>query len=349
MVIKYDEYKAKKVQRYIDSIKYDLRCFPPSLQVGLTNHCLNKCLTCGHWKRQSKNILDIETLLNFLRDGNKAGLETVCYSGGDPFIYPPLNDLMRWHITNEIDYGFITAGYVPTHIDLDLLRRAKFIRVSLDALDDVVYKKVRGGAITASQVIASIGYLMRSHGFENIGLGVTVHKHNWMQVGKIVRYAFQQDIKELRIWLVRNVPGLELDRLQSRALKGILEEYEQEGLLDSIGLKTNFDLAISILDGKSEVVPFEKCYASLLQWFVMPNGDVYPCCIMAGDSEEGSYCDPLFNMVDQKYERFDYGNAINWCQHSQNYLPTKCTTGCIRRLSSVNSTVGKELSRKEFI
>lgn len=349
MALRYDEYKADKILRYIDSIKYNLRRFPPSLHIGLTNHCLNKCITCGHWKRVSKTILDSEKLIAFLEAGKLLGLETVCYSGGDPFIYPPLNDLMKWHIKNEVDYGFVTSGYVPTHIDLELLRRAKFIRISLDAMDEEVYAKVRGGAITSKQVIASIGYLMRSYGFKNIGLGVTVHKYNWMQVAKIVRYAYQQDIKELRIWLVRNVPGLDLDRLQSKALGAILRQYEWEGLLKQIGIKTNFDLAISILDGASEVVPFKKCYASLLQWYVMPNGNVYPCCIMAGDSEEGSYCDPLFNMINRKYVESDYGDAIRWCYHYSHPLPEKCTTGCIRRLSSVNSTVGKELDRKEFI
>lgn len=346
MALRYDKYKVNKVLRYIDSIKYDLRCFPPSLHIGLTNHCLNKCITCGHWKRQDKTIFDIESLLNFLRDGKKLGLETVCYSGGDPFIYSPLNDLMRWHIENGVDYGFVTAGYVPNHIDLDLLSRAKFIRVSLDAMDEEVYAKVRGGAITSKQVIASIGYLMRSHGFKNIGLGVTIHKYNWMQVSKLVRFAYQMDIKELRVWLVRNVPELDLSRLQRNELKSILKGYEEEGLLDSIGMKTNFDLVISILDGVSEVVPFKKCYASLLQWYVMPNGDIYPCCIMAGDSKEGSYCEPLFSAL--TFDKSDWYFAKRWCEDIRG-LPKSCTTGCIRRLSSVNSTVEKELNRKEFI
>ena len=44
---KYHSYRESKVVRYIDSIKSGLREFPPSLQIGLTDHCFNRCITCN--------------------------------------------------------------------------------------------------------------------------------------------------------------------------------------------------------------------------------------------------------------------------------------------------------------
>src|SRR4030067_1172532 len=162
---------SEKIARYLDSLKYGWRKIPPSLQIGITDHCFNKCIMCGHWQRPNKSVLAWHDLMSFLAQAKGNGLESVCYSGGDPFTYYAINDVMEWHMNNDIKFGFITGGYVPSSIDMSLLKCAQWVRVSLDAIGCDAYANIRGGVLF-SEVDNSIKSMIR-YGV-NVELGITI-------------------------------------------------------------------------------------------------------------------------------------------------------------------------------
>src|SRR5579883_97485 len=91
----YRDRKENQVIRYIDAVKYGWRTFPVGLHLSLTDHCYNKCITCGHWVRPNKRRYPLSPLLRLLNFGKERGLESVVYTGGDPFAYgPELNTVM---------------------------------------------------------------------------------------------------------------------------------------------------------------------------------------------------------------------------------------------------------------
>ena len=79
---------------------------------------------CDHHLRKDKAISDIDSWLYFLIDRSK--LESVCYAGGDPFTIKRMNEVMDFHIKNDIAFGFITCGFLPDWIDLKLLKKARW-------------------------------------------------------------------------------------------------------------------------------------------------------------------------------------------------------------------------------
>jgi organic radical activating enzyme len=67
---------------------------------------------------------DIEYLLKILDYGKQNGLNSVVYTGGDPFAYgSDINKLISFHLENEISIGFVTAGYIPSGVNFDLLKK----------------------------------------------------------------------------------------------------------------------------------------------------------------------------------------------------------------------------------
>ena len=354
----YKDYRREKVLRYLDSLKYGWRKFPPSLQIGLTDHCFNRCVMCGHWKRENKSIMDLPILLSFLSAAKEMGLETVCYSGGDPFAYP-VNGLIRLiehHQKLGISYGFITSGFCNSDL-VQHLKSAEFVRVSLDSVDAEMYKDSRGG-VALDKVMESIGEMLWSE--VNVGFGITAHRINVAGIEDVLRYAIKTGVSEVRVWPCREVPDLVMTANQTRRLSGVLSKYAD--ILDLTNVSNNLkETAYSLVSGERVGLSFDQCYACLYQLFIHPNADVYPCCITAGDTQDTSHCDPLFNIKmlseTELLSNSDTADlfAIYWNRimdyHSIKIanLPAICRRNCIPRLSTINHFAGKEMNRKLFL
>jgi len=351
----YRDYRKEKVLRYLDSLKYGWRKFPPSLQVGLTDRCFNKCVMCGHWKREVKSEIDVDKLIMFLRFAKMRGLETVCYSGGDPFKYPAekLSKLIDFHIDTGIAYGFITAGYIPVSYDVDLAS-ADFVRVSLDSVDEHVYAKSRGG-VKFRHVIESVDNMLFNG--VKVGLGITLHKLNYNNVSDVFDYAVKRQIGEVRVWPCREVPKIGLDTIDALKLGKILYKYAD--IFDLVDVSNNLRETADNLVINSETLglEFTRCYACFYQLFVHPNCDVYPCCITAGDTQDASHCAPLFNFSnidenDQVKWKFDgyWDDARRWNKNILGkHLPPICSRNCIPRLSTINHFAELEINKSLFL
>src|SRR4030065_170754 len=257
---------SEKIARYLDSLKYGWRKIPPSLQIGITDHCFNKCIMCGHWQRPNKSVLAWHDLMPFLAQAKGKGLESVCYSGGDPFTYYAINDVMEWHMNNDIKFGFITGGYVPSSIDMSLLKCAQWVRVSLDAIGCDAYANIRGG-------------------------------------------------------------GLFIDDDLLMAYRG---KFDAAGIEHN--LQSNYDVHQIIT----------HCYACQYQWFIAANGSVYPCCLVAGDTEQGDNLPPLGTI-------WDKGIWEKALEFSKAPLTLYCKQSCmLQRLVDINIQVEAGLNNKHF-
>lgn len=336
----YDILRDGKALHYADSLSKGFRLFPPSLQIGVTDHCFNTCIMCGHWKREEKHILKFESLKRFLNIGKSLGLETVCYSGGDPFAYADLNRLMRWHIRNNVDYGFITAGYLPKFVDPELVSHARFVRISLDSISH--YDTCRGG-VPFKLVDESIRKLRESR----LCLGITITKYNYKDLEELVNYAILHNFAEVRSWVVRHELDL-LPKDQTQLLQSLVFLSE---MLDDAKIENNFDTAIDALtDGEN--ISFPHCKATLYQLFINADGSIYPCCIVAGDTEDSSHA-PAFgsiNDISSIREWKEKWELIRWFSTlPKESLYPCCKSGCIPRLSYLNKYASTYFNKKEFI
>lgn len=353
--MEYRDYRRAKVVRYLDSFKNNWRVCPPSLQIGLTDRCLNNCIMCGHWNRSEKTDIDFNNLSALLWYLRRFGLESVCYSGGDPFVYHKLKSVFDLHAKIDIDFGFITAGYIREDMVYGL-RNASFVRVSLDAVDDGIYGQCRGG-ISVSKVLGSV-LNMLNHGVR-VGLGITAHNLNYNDIPDIFVFALKNGIKEVRLWPCREVDGLGLNAEQAKFVGKLALDNAQR--FDNNGISNNLSEIGGVLyHGTSETdgLKFSRCYACMYQLFICPNGDVHPCCIIAGDTQSYSHSNPLFSIAGfsnlDSYEK-DHVWGQNWSavlaynKRTIDNLPPICSRNCIPRLSTINCYAEESMNDRHFL
>jgi len=346
----YRSYKNDKVVRFVDSLKHSWRIFPPSLQIGITDSCFNKCPMCGHWRRKKKYSLNTERLIRFLEMGKKLGLESVGYSGGDPLAYAKINDVMKWHIGNNVSFGIVTAGYVPYCVEYSLLRCASWVRVSLDAVGEERYRKFRG-SVAFSDVDRSINDMLDAR--VRLGVGITLHSGNSDYVGEVLDYCKSKGIEEVRVWVVRRHSKMDMSFKQRMKLASTLAKYLEDDYYSITD--TNFSTTIDTLTSDNiDVIGFDRCYACLYQLFIDSDGSIYACCTAAGDTESKSRMEPFSNI----YFDMPIVSSLGWERiakkvrafHSKEYsdLPDVCKDECIVRHRIANNIAMKSWHRQDF-
>jgi hypothetical protein len=110
---------------------------PVSLQVAPTEKCTLDCLFCSVANREYKFVFDWPKLKDALTTFFKLGVQTVeITGGGDPLLYPQLNEMIGHCLDNKKKVGLITNGIgINKLIDKYLLQRMSWIRISANTLD----------------------------------------------------------------------------------------------------------------------------------------------------------------------------------------------------------------------
>ena len=329
------EKRHSKILRYADSVANDLRMFPPSLHLSLTDQCWNQCKICGHWKRPDPKTIGWTELDQLLGYGVSNGLETVCLSGGDPLRYPEINDLMSRCLEWNIGYGIVTAGWRPPWVKYKLIAKAQWVRCSIDAVSDD-YERVRGGHFSWDELAHCIE---RMHEAEaNLQVFVTISVHN---IGKPLRTLFQW-ISDHASWFseVRARPAY-IHSTKDPIPDSLLDDFERLPVFladTSDHLKTK-GLAVDLVSEQFHPQPFERCWASRYQLFVDATGNIYPCCITAGDTEIKSRIKPIANIARKdSYGDIDIASAGNrWTDTIYPDLPAVCRNECASRFNLINT------------
>jgi radical SAM protein with 4Fe4S-binding SPASM domain len=309
--MKYDR-KTAKVARYFDRVQGGKMGNPISLQVALCDACFNRCIMCDHPSRK-QYTLDHEKWIMFMSRMSLRGLESVCYSGGDPMAYEHFNAVMRAHIDLGVEFGMTITGYVPPRIDLGLLRHAKWVRASLDAVTPEIYEKVRGKTPVA-KVQRSIEAMVAAN--VNVAFGITLHNDNIGDLDNVMAYAKKIGVTDIETHHIVPDSGV-------RAVK-VPEKWERK------------------------IEHFQNCHAVLYQLYIDAQGDVYPCCITAGDAQAAPQAYALGNFLRDDWDTEVWPKVIEYSQLNIKELPPICRSCCIQRLSQINRICDEIKSEKSF-
>ena len=323
-----------RILRYADAVAWDSRAVPPSLHIALTDQCWNQCKICGHWERKDKTDIDINELSQFITECEKHNLETVCFTGGDPLRYSCFNRIA--HMCSEwgIDYGIVTAGWKPSWINMDTLRRARWVRCSIDAVGEEHYRAVRGGSLRWKTLEASLNK-MAAEGV-NLQVFTTISKHNVNYLADLYSWLYDNRymFSEFRARPAYKHGGCS-DSVNSVQVMKILGRYQQE--LDNAEL----------VQRQFTPVPFEHCQAVKYQWFISAKGNIYPCCITAGDTESASRVEPIGHITDGIGNL--YNAALQWSCIGYDSLPDVCRKECVPRFNAINTMLTNDyLLEKNF-
>jgi cyclic pyranopterin phosphate synthase len=119
-----------------------------SLRISLTGECNEDCLYCHNEgiSKSSKNSIEIETIISTIYSLKEFGLKKVKLTGGEPFLYKKIKQLIyAIKQIGDIDIFITTNGtLIDKKINEISPSLIKKISISLDTLDEEKYKLITG-------------------------------------------------------------------------------------------------------------------------------------------------------------------------------------------------------------
>lgn len=138
----------------VQKVKNGERVAPIYIRIKPTNLCNQNCYYC-HYKNPYLTLdqyaptdeIKREKMLEIVRDMKDIGVKAVTFSGGgEPLLYPYIEETMEAVLDAGIDLSIITNGTLLTGRKAELLSQAKWVRISLESGCAETYSKIRGVA-----------------------------------------------------------------------------------------------------------------------------------------------------------------------------------------------------------
>ena len=136
----------------LKKVKEGERIAPIYVRIKPTNRCNQNCYYC-HYKNpyleldqyNPEDKIKREKMLEIIQDFKSIDVKAVTFSGGgEPLLYPYIEETMESVLDAGIDLSIITNGSLPVGRKAELLSKAKWVRISLESGCAETYSKIRG-------------------------------------------------------------------------------------------------------------------------------------------------------------------------------------------------------------
>lgn len=171
------------------------RCNPLYIRIKPTNRCNHNCNYC-HYRNAYLDLdqyapndeIPREKMLQIVQDMEEMGVKAVTFSGGgEPLLYPYIEETMQEILNKGIDLSIITNGSLLKGKKADILAHAKWVRISIESCNDEAYCRIRGlknGAFKAlCDNIESFAKIKNNNC--ELGINVVVNNENYKEIRQI--------------------------------------------------------------------------------------------------------------------------------------------------------------------
>lgn len=213
---------------------------PISIQLAPTDTCNLKCDFCSVWNRNGDE-LSLEEVVGTLKNFRELGaLGVELTGGGDPTMYPYINETIEMAFELGYDIGMITNGVMlKRKVKQENLDRLTWLRISLNSLD---YVK----DIEIPQIKGTLGFSY-----------VWNQRTDPNMLERLSNYAEEYGADFVRV--VPNCLNIEEQKLYQDQIKPIIERYPK-----------------LFFQQKEYKVP-ELCWIGYLKPFITPDGNISRC------------------------------------------------------------------------
>lgn len=243
--------KVIKNTRLINEIIHDKKIRPIHPQFIPTNKCNLNCpfCSCAEDDRMTEMPFeDAKKILDTLFDlGSKAITIT---GGGEPLIYPHINELINYCYDLGIKVGLVTNGLKLDNLDCKngAITWCRISNGDFRSMSDAYRNKLDAIVKKYPEIDWAFSHVVSS-------------KPNYVEIEKILQYAKDHNFTHVRL---------------------VADLFEPENVpLDSIKdyfKMKNFDDSIAIYQGRKNPVHGQGCYICYLKPLIGPDQKVYMCC-----------------------------------------------------------------------
>lgn len=252
------------------------------ITIEITQQCPNKCVHCSSLSSPTKTTcLSLQTVMEVVDDAVSLGCELISLSGGEPFLYPELPQIVNHIAGHNIQCNIYTSGicYVegkPTSVPVGLIEGLKgkvwkYI-VNVESSDEATYDNILGTSFHGFD-------MMKQFISDAVAMGEVVEAHfvpmklNYQQIPSVLEMCNQWGVSKVS-FLRFVAQGRGFDNV-SKLLLDDTEMREARQLMKECLVNKTIDLRIGI--------PFIECdkrlncLAGISKLDVRYDGKVYPC------------------------------------------------------------------------
>jgi MoaA/NifB/PqqE/SkfB family radical SAM enzyme len=129
-----------------------------STHISPEGSCNLQCKYCSVWKRNKNSRIPLNTIKDYILKLKTRGLHAVIITGGgEPVLYPEINELVSWLVNEKLLVGLITNGTLSSKIEV--WDKFSWVRVSINQFPDwenrisIPREKMREEAILGASFI----------------------------------------------------------------------------------------------------------------------------------------------------------------------------------------------------
>ncbi|KTD08188.1 GTP 3',8-cyclase MoaA [Legionella jamestowniensis] len=209
-----------------------------TVRISVTNRCNFRCHYCmppdiKYHFCNKKSLMSFDEIIYLVKTLVNMGVHKLKLTGGEPLLRPNLAELIAklQSIDGLADISLITNGYLLSKLASELyaagLRR---ITISIDAIDDGLYRQMNGLNIPIDKVLAGIE-AVKIAGFTEIKLNAVIQKGvNHQQILPLIRFTRSQGLtmRFIEFMDVGTQNNWDMSKVYSeeQILKDIAEEFE---------------------------------------------------------------------------------------------------------------------------
>ncbi len=297
------EFSEFKILNHLDRVHAVLRGeLPPpvTLEIDPTNACIHNCIWCIDAKHRSDHpeTLPREIALRAIEQAAELGVRSlVIKGGGEPLIYPHIDELLREAKEHELDVGIITNGEnILDHQDV-IRDTCTWLRISLDAgsreTHEATHRPRRPGAFdrvwegihaVVKDVYCGIIYIIHPATFHEMGVAARRAKEAGCRYIGFKRVVAEKEIFDAELYMT-----IDANYVFAR------RQYEDENF-SVMGFRIyNFKQGVNAR-------PYSLCLGHHLVGILCADGGMYACCSTRGNAD---YC--FGNIYQQSLEEIWYG------------------------------------------
>lgn len=291
-----------------------------SIYIELSSVCDMNCPYCYNHTNK-KYYLDIYQIQKLIVDAKKFGLTRVVLSGGEPFLYPNINELLDMSVLKDMDVMIITNGNFLTSDLMDKLIINHFkIQLTLDGSKAEIHGKTRS-VNNFHKILHIIEYYKRKKKLDFINLRCNISMTNILDIHTFLDTVHKIGIRHCKLALVEPM-GKGSDFVEKY---GIYADEKILGLITSMSkYKQNYeDFYINLGDqSKCFGCPFLSKEKQIISLRVKYDGSIYPCQLIEGND----YIVDNIESVDLTSSAFleKYSNVIAAIVRKFRYCQSPC-------------------------
>lgn len=279
---------------------------PAQVQLVISDFCNQSCAFCAYrWEGYASNelfrvirpdgsadnnprrMIPLAKVLEILDDCRDMGVGAVQVTGGgEPTAHPDHPAILAGVLDRGLDLALVTNGIVLRDGVPELLTRAKWVRVSIDAGTAETYASIR--RVPASQFERAWENVRRICAARDaagsdviVGVGFVVTKDNWREVRHAAQLARDAGVDNIRISAVFQPDG-------ERYFEGFFEETSEYcRAAEGMWSKANPDFKVfnnfgdRVADLAQHAPDYSACGYQHFSTYIAGDQNVYRCCVQA--------------------------------------------------------------------